>query len=462
MLATAPFRLDILTSDLNQDSLRLIEPTPGLTFAFLRGSGNAATPPAHLFGLGATGHEADESDSVGDGNGDDGNAAPHLEVEETSLSGSVPTLRAHNRSKTDILIIAGQVLRGGKQNRGINTDILIEAGKSAEIPVTCVEQGRWSGSPRSRFHHAGVEPIFVRSAKMRDVHMSRRERASHAANQGRVWSSIADMQSAFGVASPSSDMLQSLEAVKSRRLAVPRNTEDEHVSMMRLELVRLTEEVARIGRALARGMHSTAPTRAEHLSQRLSFLMEEIAFAREQLIAAEQAAAARPPQGAAEPADAPIDFAEADKAACDASGMLVFFKGEFLAGDVFADPQWFAKLYGDLRDSALASWLHLSRRGVRADPAAGDAGGGAHGQVESAARSIVRDLAAGEWRERPVVAQGRGWLLEHPSIEGSVLAGSGDQALHLLVGTRNEPRVLSEAMRSSAAGRAMREDRPVR
>jgi hypothetical protein len=45
--------------------------------------------------------------------------------------------------------LAGEELVGSKQNRIVNTTMLIQAKSTPVIPVSCVEQGRWNyRSPR--------------------------------------------------------------------------------------------------------------------------------------------------------------------------------------------------------------------------------------------------------------------------------------------------------------------------
>ena len=49
-----------------------------------------------------------------------------------------------NKSDRMVLILDGEELVGIKQNRIVNTTILIAANTTTVIPVSCVEQGRWS------------------------------------------------------------------------------------------------------------------------------------------------------------------------------------------------------------------------------------------------------------------------------------------------------------------------------
>jgi hypothetical protein len=63
---------------------------------------------------------------------------------EVSRGGSVPELKVVNKSDRMLLILDGEGLVGAKQNRIVNTTILIAGNTTTVIPVSCVEQGRWS------------------------------------------------------------------------------------------------------------------------------------------------------------------------------------------------------------------------------------------------------------------------------------------------------------------------------
>src|SRR5689334_5862610 len=57
-------------------------------------------------------------------------------VEEVSESGSVPNLLVDNKGDSAVLFLEGEELRGAKQNRVLNTSILIAPRSKTTIPVS--------------------------------------------------------------------------------------------------------------------------------------------------------------------------------------------------------------------------------------------------------------------------------------------------------------------------------------
>lgn len=58
--------------------------------------------------------------------------------------GDVNQLELVNRSKQPVFLLAGEVIIGGKQDRIIGRNTVIPASSSQQVPVFCVEHGRWT------------------------------------------------------------------------------------------------------------------------------------------------------------------------------------------------------------------------------------------------------------------------------------------------------------------------------
>ena len=65
-------------------------------------------------------------------------------IEEVSKAGEVPALTVTNTAHRPVLLLDGEELVGAKQNRVLNTTVLVASGARLDIPVSCVEQGRWA------------------------------------------------------------------------------------------------------------------------------------------------------------------------------------------------------------------------------------------------------------------------------------------------------------------------------
>ncbi len=60
---------------------------------------------------------------------------------------SVPHLKAENPTDAPILVIEGEHFLGGLQDRTANATVLVPPHTTLEIPVTCLEAGRWGARP---------------------------------------------------------------------------------------------------------------------------------------------------------------------------------------------------------------------------------------------------------------------------------------------------------------------------
>ena len=117
-------------------------------------------------------------------------------VEEVDEDGSVPELLVENKGDQRVLFLEGEELIGAKQNRIINTTILVAAHTKTKIPVSCVEQGRW-GYDSERFGSSGCHsPSKLRHTLKASVSQSVRQHRGHRSNQGEVWREVACLHAA--------------------------------------------------------------------------------------------------------------------------------------------------------------------------------------------------------------------------------------------------------------------------
>lgn len=141
-----------------------------------------------------------------------------LTVTEVDESGTVPELLAVNGSDRPVLLIDGEELQGAKQNRILNTSVLLPPKSRTRIPVSCVEEGRWSHvSPT--FKTGNYAPSSLRQRKSQDVQYSLRARGRAESDQGAVWDSVAEHIDACEAAAPTramSDAMATLGEVLGR------------------------------------------------------------------------------------------------------------------------------------------------------------------------------------------------------------------------------------------------------
>jgi hypothetical protein len=118
-----------------------------------------------------------------------------IEVVELDEGGSVPELRLINKSDKMVLILDGEELVGAKQNRIVNTTILIPAMETVVIPVSCVEEGRWSYDTE-RFHsEERIMAPTMRAMKAQQVNYSVRLSGEFRSDQSAIWNEISEKAS---------------------------------------------------------------------------------------------------------------------------------------------------------------------------------------------------------------------------------------------------------------------------
>jgi len=121
-----------------------------------------------------------------------------------------------NTGDCPIIILDGEEVVGGKQNRIINTTMVIPASTSVKIPVSCIQAGRWQHE-RADFDSAGsVFRARSRAAQMATVTANVRESGSFRSDQGAVWDEVSASLDELGVQSLTSDFREGRERVANR------------------------------------------------------------------------------------------------------------------------------------------------------------------------------------------------------------------------------------------------------
>jgi hypothetical protein len=131
-----------------------------------------------------------------------------IDVTEVDKGGSVPELKVINKSPSMVLILDGEELVGAKQNRIVNTTILIQGNSTIVIPVTCVEQGRWSYASSQFYSEERILSSELRSMKANQVNISLKEQGEFAADQCKMWDGIEEKASRRGAKSASMAMAE--------------------------------------------------------------------------------------------------------------------------------------------------------------------------------------------------------------------------------------------------------------
>ena len=128
-----------------------------------------------------------------------------VQVKECENS-QVNTLVVTNNAVTPLILIDGDEVVGGDQNRIVNATIIIDGKSKMKIPVSCTEQNRWA-----------YKSEFKQSAYIANYETRRaKEVASRDSNsyQNVIWSSINDLEHENSFSSPTKAMEESYENLR--------------------------------------------------------------------------------------------------------------------------------------------------------------------------------------------------------------------------------------------------------
>ena len=137
---------------------------------------------------------------------DDAIGSGAVTVSEVSDSGSVSEINLQNHGTLPVFMLDGEELIGAKQNRILNLSVLAPAVQTITIPVSCVEQGRWSFQSPVFCSSNRAQYSRGRAAKANMVSNSLASGASARTDQQEIWRDLDAKSNAFRVRSESGAM----------------------------------------------------------------------------------------------------------------------------------------------------------------------------------------------------------------------------------------------------------------
>jgi len=137
-----------------------------------------------------------------------------LVVTEVSAQASVPELKVINNADLPVLLLDGEELAGAKQNRVLNTTILVKEKSELIIPVSCTEQGRWSYQSDEFSNPENILSHRIRARKAVSVSDSLKQSGNYQSDQGAIWEGIQELSASAEIHSPTGAMKDVYEGKK--------------------------------------------------------------------------------------------------------------------------------------------------------------------------------------------------------------------------------------------------------
>ena len=124
-------------------------------------------------------------------------------VNELEGTEQVNTIELENLGNSYIFILDGDILKGAKQNRVVNTSVLVAPKAKIMLPVSCVEEGRWNYKS-SRFKPSNeVAHRSIRYQKANFISESKKlNRSDFNTDQNSVWNEVNNVSCSIEFSSP--------------------------------------------------------------------------------------------------------------------------------------------------------------------------------------------------------------------------------------------------------------------
>ena len=118
-------------------------------------------------------------------------------VTEKQPEPSVNEVVVENRSNQHVFFLDGDILAGAKQDRVVNTSMVLPPNSTTPIPVSCLEHGRWSRAYADFSKSPHAAPSFLRAKKAAAVSHTAQSAKHFMGYQAEVWDDVATYHRQF-------------------------------------------------------------------------------------------------------------------------------------------------------------------------------------------------------------------------------------------------------------------------
>ncbi len=130
-----------------------------------------------------------------------------FKITELEEGASVNTLEVRNDTGKNVVIFAGEIVRGAKQDRIISYDTVVPPVGRYAVDVFCVEAGRWTEVSDSFAYKNEIAPASVRGT------------AQGKNDQGMVWDAVSKVNADMGAFTETDTLTASYDAEEFREKA---------------------------------------------------------------------------------------------------------------------------------------------------------------------------------------------------------------------------------------------------
>ncbi|MDP9385249.1 MAG: hypothetical protein M3P50_08460, partial [Actinomycetota bacterium] len=147
-----------------------------------------------------------------------------ISIRELPSGASVNDLVVLNPTDHTVLLYEGEEILGAQQNRTFDVSVLVGPRSELQVPVSCVEAGRWDGRRSEEEFSPAPQAAYpaLRSRKNRAARLSVAAGMAPRAAQGEVWEEVAHKSARMDVASATGAMHDIYDGRRDRLAEVQR------------------------------------------------------------------------------------------------------------------------------------------------------------------------------------------------------------------------------------------------